>query len=314
MRNNRSRGHHEGARLALVVLVSAISMGGWLGSAAAAPPPKAAIAAFQALGVEKILPSLLGQLRKAYEQHTGQKALNPIAVQTHLGALGLKKLGACAQKIPCLINTTRQSLSKELTHAIYVGVGGIGQKLLVRYIVLDLKKGKALHQVNQSYAGMTAFKAAVTKQIKAFFPHFASLRIKGSPAGATVFLNDTPQGKLPTAIIKASTKQPIALRILAEGHKVYETQLQLKPGKLMELTVKLKKLKVVAIRKRPPVQRRPEPPKITPITQKGWFWAVIGVGAAAVAGGVVAGVLLSQRPPCDGCIDTSPRLGAANAN
>jgi len=37
----------------------------------------------------------------------------------------------------------------------------------------------------------------------------------------------------------------------------------------------------------PPVEKKP-------VYRKGWFWAVIGVGVLAVAGGVTAGVLLSR--------------------
>lgn len=33
----------------------------------------------------------------------------------------------------------------------------------------------------------------------------------------------------------------------------------------------------------------------TPVVRRGWFWAVIGVGVLAIAGGVTAGVLLSRR-------------------
>ena len=32
-----------------------------------------------------------------------------------------------------------------------------------------------------------------------------------------------------------------------------------------------------------------------PVYKKGWFWAVIGVGAAVVIGGVVTGVVLGQK-------------------
>lgn len=35
----------------------------------------------------------------------------------------------------------------------------------------------------------------------------------------------------------------------------------------------------------------------TPVYKKWWFWTTIGLGAAAVAGGVTAGVLLSRPPP-----------------
>ena len=42
----------------------------------------------------------------------------------------------------------------------------------------------------------------------------------------------------------------------------------------------------------------PPPPAVEePAYKKGWFWVLIGVGVAAVAGGVTTGVLLSQPGP-----------------
>ncbi|MFO0574101.1 MAG: tetratricopeptide repeat protein [Polyangia bacterium] len=41
----------------------------------------------------------------------------------------------------------------------------------------------------------------------------------------------------------------------------------------------------------------PTQPPRTPVYKKWWFWTAIGVGAAAVAGGVAAGVLLSRPTP-----------------
>ena len=43
----------------------------------------------------------------------------------------------------------------------------------------------------------------------------------------------------------------------------------------------------------PPVDQGPSDER--PVYRRGWFWAVIGVGVLAVAGGVTAGVLLSRR-------------------
>jgi tetratricopeptide (TPR) repeat protein len=43
----------------------------------------------------------------------------------------------------------------------------------------------------------------------------------------------------------------------------------------------------------PPVDQGPSDDR--PVYRRGWFWAVIGVGVLAVAGGVTAGVLLSRR-------------------
>jgi len=40
----------------------------------------------------------------------------------------------------------------------------------------------------------------------------------------------------------------------------------------------------------------PPPPGVTPWYATWWFWTVIGVGVAAVVGGVTAGVLLSEPP------------------
>lgn len=40
----------------------------------------------------------------------------------------------------------------------------------------------------------------------------------------------------------------------------------------------------------------PPPPMPKPVYKKGWFWAVIGVSAAVVIGGVVTGVVLGTRP------------------
>lgn len=41
----------------------------------------------------------------------------------------------------------------------------------------------------------------------------------------------------------------------------------------------------------------PPPPPPKPVYKKGWFWAVIGVSAAVVVGGVVTGVVLGTRTP-----------------
>lgn len=46
----------------------------------------------------------------------------------------------------------------------------------------------------------------------------------------------------------------------------------------------------------PPAPLIPPPPPPKPVYKKGWFWAVIGVGAAVVIGGVVTGVVLGTRP------------------
>lgn len=47
----------------------------------------------------------------------------------------------------------------------------------------------------------------------------------------------------------------------------------------------------------------PPPPEKKPVYKKGWFWAVIGVSAAVVIGGVVTGVVLGTRPSPDPPLD-----------
>lgn len=49
----------------------------------------------------------------------------------------------------------------------------------------------------------------------------------------------------------------------------------------------------------------PPPPEKKPVYKKGWFWAVIGVSAAVVIGGVVTGVVLGTRATPDPPLDPS---------
>jgi hypothetical protein len=47
----------------------------------------------------------------------------------------------------------------------------------------------------------------------------------------------------------------------------------------------------------------PLTPVNKPVYKKPWFWAVVGVGAALVIGGVVTGVVLGTRPTADPPLD-----------
>lgn len=286
-----------------LVLFVAVLCSGWTSTAWATP--RLATAVYQSLGVKKRLPIILEAVRSAYTQRTGEAALSLSNINLNLENFGLSKLGNCAQKIPCLLKTSKENLPRSVHHALYLGVGAIGQKILVQFILLDLKQNKRVLQKNQSFANMSELKTKMYPLMKTFFPNYGKVKIIGSPLGAQIEIDGRERGKLPSKALPVPSQRAIQVRVYAPKYNDWTQKLTFEREKTRTLQIKLtpkavKKRKVlVRLIPRPrPLRRKPLQPKPkakgTPFYKTWWFWTATGV---VVAGGVAATVgIVSQNP------------------
>lgn len=254
--------------------------------------PTLSLGAYQALGVDSKLPTILESLRDAYQKRTGEAATSLSQIDQAFGRYGLKRLGACAQKIACFVSITKSRLPSA-KQALYLGVGSIGKRLLVQLSLIDLESGKLITRKNVSYSGMDDFKQKAPALLAALFPNYALLQVSGSPSKADVFISGRKRDTIPTNKMPVPSGTPFEVKITAPGYEPWTQQLSVQKGETKSLFAKLKKKgeRVAVVRRKPPERgKRPLPPKATPGTPfyaTWWFWTVAGV---VVVGGVAAGV------------------------
>jgi hypothetical protein len=99
-------------------------------------------------------------------------------------------------------------------------------------------------------------------------------------AGAEAFVDGKPVGSPPVEVVVPSGDHRI--RVVRDGFDVATTTAVVAAGERKHVAIALQA-------KRPP-------------TSKGWFWASVAAGAATVAGVVIAGALLIDRPTSKGDI------------
>jgi hypothetical protein len=111
-----------------------------------------------------------------------------------------------------------------------------------------------------------------------------TLEIRSRPSGATVFVDGTELGITPYKRAAFAGKHKLVLRHTGYRSEQVETDVTDNEKKHVEVTLNPGQdpIKVVIIEK-----------EKTPIYKKWWFWVAIG-GAAAVAAGVTAGIVVTR--------------------
>tara|TARA_B100000609_G_C17223005_1_gene442117 strand:+ start:25328 stop:26236 length:909 start_codon:yes stop_codon:yes gene_type:complete len=253
------------------------------------------IAAFQVLGIKSKVAKILTLTNAAYQKHTGTAPLALSEVTKRLGKYGLVKLKACdPPTVKCLSAKGKTFLKTDL--ALFLGIGGFGEKILIDFLLVDLSTGKQVKRTNKTFDGFKGMESQLPAVMTALFPPTdAKLVLEGTPKGAAVTLDGKASGELPTTLSLKPGKE-YALKISHPKHKPYERSITMKPGKKMTISIALPSLAPVARRPdtRPP-ERRPAPAG-EPVFRKVWFWAVVG-GVVVVGAGVAIGVAAASSGP-----------------
>ncbi|TNE49149.1 MAG: hypothetical protein EP343_12775 [Deltaproteobacteria bacterium] len=256
-------------------------------TAPAAPPQRLVVAVFQQLDETKKLPPLLQSFNEAYRRRTGQIALKVQQVREGFGGhFGPKVLRGCRAKAGCLTKKLKVFFPKA-TLGIFLGVGGLGDSILLKIVLADLTTGKELKQLRQSFSNLNDAKAKLPGLMAKMFPNYGTIRWSGLPKGASI----TVQGRtFEPPVLPLPGGQKTSVEVKAPGYKAKSFTLEVAANKEKTVTVKLKKEKKTVIVRRPPPPIR-QPGTSQPVTKKWWFWTIIGVAAVGAGVGVVAGVL-----------------------
>jgi hypothetical protein len=258
---------------------------------AALAAPQLAVAAFQALGVKKKLPTLLEAVREAYQKQTGELAIPLANIQLNLDGYGPSKLGACGQKIPCFANIAKKNLPP-VPKGLFLGIGGIGKKILVQFLLIDLQKETLIARRNKSFQGEAAFKKELPELMAQFFPNYGKLTITGGPKGAKVSVEGRQRGTLPMKPIIVPSSRAIKVTVEALKHDTKTVDVTVQKGamKTVQIVLTPTALKRRIVIRRPP----PTTTKGTPFYQTWWFWTVTGVVVVGAVGGTIGAVAASQ--------------------
>lgn len=252
------------------------------------------IAVFQVLGIKKKIPQILEHVQSAYKAHAGQSAMATAEMQKRLGDYGLSKFKGCSLLIACFIQKSKQHLGTDAT--LLLGIGGFGNKVLIDFILLDLKKGQQKKRLSQTFNGMDDMKARLPDVMKKLFPAPKKpktlLKLEGTPEGADVSIDGEAKGKLPLTLeVKPDTD--LKLKITHPKHKDVEQTVNVPAGKTKSLALALPP-KAAAVVRVPPRRREPAAGGKA-WYQNWWVWAIAGV--VVVGTGVAIGVAASSSGP-----------------
>jgi PEGA domain-containing protein len=121
--------------------------------------------------------------------------------------------------------------------------------------------------------------------------------IRANVSNARVLVRDRVVGTTPFSAPVTLVAGPAVVEILAPGYVTYRREYQLKPGGEVLVDVQLAPADASKPAAAPPVRERPPERGGPGITSRWWFWA--GVGAVAVAAGVVTYAALSTERSAD---------------
>lgn len=264
------------------------------------PSPQIIIAVFQQLDESKQLAPLLQSLIQAYEDQTGQTAVSLDNIKQILGHYGPKLLGDCQAKVACLTQKIRTPFPT-VPYGLFLGVGGLGDTLLLNMVLIDLKTGTELKQGNHTFTRTQDIKTKLPDVMKELFPNYGKIRYLGLPPRAIL----TIQGKVfrsPKQWNPVPANQDVQILVTAPGHQSTKQTLQVKPGERREQTLRLLSLTIPPRRVvgQPPIPRIPDTPSTPPITQRWWFWTIVGVVVVGAGVGVTVGVLSNQKQRKEG--------------
>lgn len=254
--------------------------------------PRLVVSVFQQLDVTKKLPPLLQLINNAYQTRTGEQALSVDQVRQGFGGhFGPKVLRGCRAKVSCLTKKMKAPFPKA-SLGIFLGVGGLGDSILLKIILADLKTGKTLKEVRQSFNNLKDAKAKLPSIMAKLFPNYGSVRWTGLPKDATATLNGRST-KLTTATLPLAANKAASITVKAKGYKPKTFSATVKPNEQKTFPAAMTKTKPPPSRlvRRPPPPRREPGGKAQPVTQKWWFWTIIGVAAVGTGVGVAVGVM-----------------------
>lgn len=267
------------------------------------------IAVTQQLDESKQLPPLLSLLLAGYEEHTGNATVSLDQMKQKLGHYGPKLLGDCQTKVTCLTQKIRP-LFPGVPYGLFVGVGGLGDTLLLNLVLVDLSQGKDIKQLNQTFNHLQDMKNKLPQVMKQLFPNFGKIRFTRLPSDAIVMVEKKTHTS-PNLWRPVPANQPLSVLITASGYQSKKETLQIKPGESLELKWELERLQSPPRRlvRTPPPPRTDPNPGAKPVTQQWWFWTIIGVVAVGTGVGVTVGILSSQKQRKEGdfvAIDIPP--------
>lgn len=122
------------------------------------------------------------------------------------------------------------------------------------------------------------------------------LRIKTRVPGADVYLEGNLLGKTPLVLEKAIQPGQYSLRITQEGYADHIQPVVIEPSRTTKVSADLVSMDE-ATRSGAPVGTRKSSVDNEPLTQKWWFWTIVGGAVLATAGGTTAAVLSQDGGP-----------------
>lgn len=257
--------------------------------------PKLVIAVFQKLDDSKKLPPLLALLQKAYTKRTSEATISSNELKKRLGHYGPKLFGQCKLKAACLSQKMKKFFPN-VQYGLFLGVGGLGDAVLLNMVLIDLRTGKEAKRLNQAFSNQNDANAKLPQVMKQLFPNYASIRWQGLPSNSTATINGRIFEK-PQNWVGVPANQTLQIVLQSSGFRPDSRQVKLTPNSQITQIVKL-----VPNQQKPDLRlgkgkvppSRPSP-KSQPITRKWWLWTLVGLAAAGAAAGVTVGVLASQR-------------------
>ncbi|HEY3355636.1 MAG TPA: PEGA domain-containing protein [Polyangia bacterium] len=239
---------------------------------ARAEKPAAAVLDVQAHGVPKALTvGLTKALRATLRADGGYRVVEPSASLAEL-----RLVLDCASPTPGCWQALAQSLNVQVLFVAEVRREGGAYKVdLLRY---DGVTGNESARAQARLTGKPAQVIAAFEQDAARFVRglaVGTLEVRAEPSPAAVFIGDEPRGQTPATLELAPGAYVVEVR--RDGHRPFRAQVSVIAGTTTDVTAHLESL--IA----PPP---PPPARIRPAT-----WVTWGGAAAALAAGVVLGVM-----------------------
>ncbi len=205
---------------------------------------------------------------------------------------------------PCAITAFRQAYalfpSPKITLNIALTLEAMGDapgaaEQFERFLKAADKEGDGKGALEQQ-------RRTVDTKLTALREKLGSVTVKCEVSGAEVHLDGVSRDRTPTTrrIYAKPGKHRLELRKKGRGR--WRREVELSAGAVVAVVVPRGALAPRVVKKAAPARATTDPTG-RPIYKKWWFWTAIGVGVAAVAGGVTVGVLASQDAP-------APELGA----